>query len=299
MTTRSSLRPLVAAVAIAASTAACCHRKARHVQDPAPFQPAAVVKLECPSEAPSRGPLPIEVVLDADARTYWDNQGVLDQALHVFLVRRDRPGVLAIAKVDPSALMAPPAPLPGRPSDSALARDRARIVEHKHYDVLAYGRQHPGAASYFVLATFADAWAGPAPLTVTDPAGPLAPSLDAAGLPPADEPPSPSIPGSPGVVARLAEHAGKPAIVGGFRTADGATGAAVLTLVLGHLRPAGGALVRQLELVSRPEKGERVGGFAVPLSALDRPNPSPPIGRHVLFAFVGPEAAPPAVIEIR
>jgi hypothetical protein len=278
-----------------------CHSGTRRSDGPNVPRPSAAVKLRCPGEAPSRGPIPVEVTLDADARTYWDNQGILDQALSIVLVRRDRPGLMAVAKVDPSAMMMPPSPLPGRPSDEALARDSARVTEQKSYDVLAYGRQHPGAADYFVVAAFADAWAGPVRLRVTDPSSSHGPTPDVSGLVAAAaqaEAQNPAIPSSPAVVVRLGEHGGKAAIVGGFRAPSDKLPNPFITLLLANLRPTGGTLVRQFRLPVRQDNTDLVGGFAVPLSALDTPNPAPAAGRYALFAFVGDQAAAPTIVEL-
>lgn len=296
MTSSSLSASLVVIVAAAATSS--CHRKARQADGPPPFQPAATVQLQHPREAPSSGPIPFEVTLNADARTYWDNQGVIDQALHVLLIRSDASGVLAIAKVDPAAMITPPLPLPGRPSPAELAADGSRTVEQKQYDLLAYGRAHPGAASYFVVATFADTWTGPSRLTVTDANGALPPTTDVTTSPAVVELTDPQIPSATGLTVRLSAHAAAPAIVGSFRTRTDQPGELCLTLVLGRLQPTGGALVRQFRVPARQEGSERVSGFAVPLSLLDRPNPAPATGRYVLFAFVGNEASSATVVEL-
>jgi hypothetical protein len=298
MTTLSSRAASLLTMVAAAAGASSCHRKARQADGPTPFQPAAIVQLQHPREAPSGGPIPLEVTLNADARTYWDNQGVLDQALHVLAVRTDAAGVLAIAKVDPAAMVAPPAPLPGRPSPAELAADGSRTVEHKQYDLLAYGRRHAGAASYFVVATFADAWAGPSRLTVTDPGGALPPTTDVTTLPAPTKLPDHQVPSAMGLIVRLSSDAAAPAIIGSFRTRTDQPGELCLTIVLGRLQSTGGALVRQFRVAAWPEGSERVGSFAVPLALLDRPNPAPTTGRYVLFAFVGGEASIATVVEI-
>src|SRR5664279_4523950 len=76
---------------------AACHRSARQPVVLDGFQPVAAITLRCPAEASSRGPIPLDVTMVADARTYWDNQGLIDEALQVILVRRDSPGLMAIA----------------------------------------------------------------------------------------------------------------------------------------------------------------------------------------------------------
>ncbi|HET9956267.1 MAG TPA: hypothetical protein VFQ61_17285 [Polyangiaceae bacterium] len=260
----------------------------------APQRASAAVTLKCPPEAPSAGPIPIQVTLNADARTYWDNQGVLDNALEVLLIRRDQPGLISIAKVDPDAMMLPQSPPRGRPSDAELASDRARIIEQKQYDLLAYGRAHPGAGDYFVVATFADAWTGPTELRIKDAAGPMAPDPASAqlALAEAGDAPIPAAPSATGTV-RVSERA---AVVGAFREIA-TSSEPVLTIVLARLRSSGGVLTRQYRLTLQHDKRDLIGTFSVPLASLSAPNPAPS-GRHVLFVFVGNQSATPNVIEV-
>jgi hypothetical protein len=274
---------------------ACC-KNAHRPKGPEVFKPGARVTLECPAEASSQGPISIEVKLDADARTYWDNQGILDDALEILLVRRDRPGMLAVAKADRATIALPSPSLPGRPSDKELSRDVSRVTEQKSYDVLAYGRRHEGAAEYSVIASFADAWAGPTRLKVVDSAGDLAPEVGEASLAPAAQQAEP-VPASHGVIARIGEIAGRPAIIGAFRTHTPKSKAAMLfgSIVMARLRPTGGISQLQFRPVHRRERNDLVGGFAVPVSALA---PAPDFGRYVLFAFVGDEDTAASVVQI-
>lgn len=106
------------------------------------------------------------------------------------------------------------------------------------------------------------------------------------------------VPSALGLTVRRSVRDAAPAIVGSFRTRADQPGELCLTLVLGRLQSTGGALVRQFRVTDRPEGSERVASFAVPLAVLDRPNPAPPSGRYVLFAFVGNEASIPTVVEI-
>ena len=59
---------------------------------------------------------------------------------------------------------------------------------------------------------------------------------------------------------------------------------------------AGG--IRQFRLSARQDGHDLVGGFVVPVSALNTPNPAP-TGRYALFAFVGDEAASPTVVNLQ
>jgi hypothetical protein len=298
-TSRSRYRSLrwIAVLSLTAFSACCKNVPQAKGMDA--FKSASAVTLRCPAEATSQGPILIDVSLDADARTYWDNQGVIDEALQILLVRRDRPGLLFVAKSDPAAMMLPSPPLSGRPSEEELARAKDRVSQKSSYDVLAYGRQHRGAAEYFVIAAFADAWAGPARLRVVDPNGPMAPEQREVDLTQAtawNEP----IPAARGVIVRTGEMAGYPAVLGAFRTSapknDGV--APFATIVLSRLGPKGGTLQRQFRLAYRQDREDVVGGFAVPISALDPLNPTIGSGRYAVFAFVGEESATASLVQI-
>ena len=286
----------LSAVLTAATISACC-RKVPAPKGPENFHSSAALTLRCPEEASSKGPIPVEVTLDADARTYWDNQGILTDALDILLVRRDRPGMLAVAKLDPAAMMLPSPPLVGRPSDKKLAEDMSRVIENENYDVLAYGRRHDGAAEYFVVASFADAWAGPIRLRVVDPAGPLA--LDESETNPAPAAPSPKCmpPAAHGMFARVEKISDSSAVIGAFRTnaAKNAEPRPFASIVMARLQPKGGTFAGQFRLVFTQDKNDIIGSFAVPIAAL---NPPPSPGRYVLFAFVGDESTTPTIVEI-
>jgi hypothetical protein len=287
---------LLGAVLTAATISACC-RKVPAPKGPENFHSSAALTLRCPEEASSKGPIPVEVTLDADARTYWDNQGILTDAVDIILVRRDRPGMLSVAKLDPAAMMLPSPPLVGRPSDKKLAEDASRVIENENYDVLAYGRHHDGAAEYFVIASFADAWAGPTRLKVVDPAGPLAPDESETNPAPAAPSPKSMPPATPGLFARIEKVANSSAVIGAFRTsaAKNAELMPFASIVMARLQPKGGISAGQFRLVCTQDKKDVIGSFAVPVAAL---NPSPLPGRYVLFVFVGDESTTPTVIEI-
>src|SRR6476646_2908862 len=105
------------------------------------------ISLNCPAEAESSAAIPVEIEMAADARTYWDNNGILDHALTVALVRRDAPGLRFLPKIDPNAIMLPDEPLPGRPSEASLDADRDLTVETKVFDVGdGFGALRAGAA---------------------------------------------------------------------------------------------------------------------------------------------------------
>lgn len=299
---RRARRPVAAPILVAASAliggVSGCYKSSRETHNLDTFRSTSTVTMNCPATAPAGGPILIGVTMDADARTYWDNQGVIDQALQVLLVRSDRPGVLYLAKTDPAASLLPVEPLPGRPSNEELAKgDKGRVSEHKEYDLRAYGRGHAGGAQYHVLASFADAWAGPTALRVVD-ATPLPPELDEAALPVADQGDH-AIPPSQGLALRLVERRGRPAVVGAFRrpSVRTATEAAFVSIVMARRRALGGTSYGQFRVAStRLAESDQLGTFAVPLSAL-APTPEP--GRYVLFAFVGELAASALTVDVR
>lgn len=121
------------------------------------------VLIDVPERSPADAPTPIVVTMTADALVYYSNNGILDRALQVVLVRRDAAGVGFLAKTDPRALLLPEAPLPVPPDVASL---KGMVREQREFRLTDYGASHDGAASYFVLATFAR-WAGePLPMEI-------------------------------------------------------------------------------------------------------------------------------------
>lgn len=110
------------------------------------------VQIDVPARSAAEAPAPIVVTMTADALTYYANNGILDRALQLVLVRRDAPGVGFLAKTDPSAMFLPEPPLPV-PANAAELKGLVR--EQREFRLTDYGARHDGAASYFVLATFA------------------------------------------------------------------------------------------------------------------------------------------------
>lgn len=279
---------------------AACHRSARQPVVLDAFQPVAAVTLHCPVEASPRGPIPLDVTMVADARTYWDNQGLIDEALQVIVVRRDSPGLMAIASTDPAAIMQPTPALPGRPSDEAMARDQSRITQQKQFDLAPYVRPRAGASAYFVVSTFSDAWAGPYSLKVVDSAGRPMSSADGTGIIGNAEAWTEPTLATRGVAIRMDNVVGTLAVVGSFRAGAANTEKPEMfaTIVLAPLRPKGGLLSGQFRLLAKHQGDDVVGGFAVPLSMLVSRDTKPDPGRYVLFAFVGDEAAKARVFQI-
>ena len=108
------------------------------------------------------------------------------------------------------------------------------------------------------------------------------------------------VPAARGVIVRTGEMAGYPAVFGAFRTSapknDGV--APFATIVLARLGPKGGMLQRKFRLAYRHDREHVVGGFAVPISALDPLNPTIGSGRYAVFAFVGEESATASLVQI-
>lgn len=121
----------------------------------------AGVQIDVPARCQANAAEPIVATMTADVQTYYANNGILDRALQVVLVRRDAPGVGFLAKTDPSGLFLPEPQLPV-PADAA--QHKGLVREQREFRLTDYGATHDGAASYFVLATFAR-WASE-PLTM-------------------------------------------------------------------------------------------------------------------------------------
>lgn len=263
------------------------------------------VTLECPGEAPSTGPVPLRVTMTADMRTYYDNNGILDQALEVILVRRDRPGVRFLAKIDPHVWLVE-APSLSRPSDAEIAKSVGSIREEHTCDLLDYGATHEGSADYYALATFAAAIDGPKPLRVTHASRRLpseriarAPALaarTAASLPP------PLV--KSGVVAQASPRAGDVFIEGRLRApilnepVSGLEVPPFVTVVAARLDAQGGASAGAFTIPAEDvgrDGGDHVAGFAIPFSRL-APTPGP--GRYWIFVFAAEERTGPIDAEL-
>ncbi len=243
----------------------------------------------------------MDVRIAADMRTYWDNNGIINGSLSVVFIRFDKPGMVAIAKTAPRAFMLPDTPLTGRPSDQELDRDDATVSEQHRYDLLAYGRTHPGSADYFVVAAFSDAWQGPIKVRITSPDGPK--QADPFGFGPKNADPwyGPG-PSSRGVVASLAWVDGRVAVVGTFRvlaTSDPEVPAPFLSLVIAKLRTTGGVVAGQMWVPWARDKDDWVGSFKVAVQDLRMANRTElDPGNYALFAFVGSEAALVQVFKV-
>lgn len=312
---RSGLAVLMIVMAIA--TSAGCHRAGRSPTAVGPEQPRPLagritvlndfhsgseLRVDCPSEAPATGPVPVRAEFVANRRTYWDTNGIIDGALNVLFVRNDRPGMAAIAKIPPNVHMLPNPPPKGRPSDEELDKSTHRVRQTEQYDLLAYGRTHPGSADYFVVAAFSDAWQGPTKMRLTSPEGPKE-VVDPFFL----EPKHASIwhgpvPSTRGVVASLAWVEGRVAVVGTYRVAAGSdekVPAPFLSLVIAKLRTKGGVVVGPMWVPWARDKDDWAGSFKVPVRDLRTAYGAElDPGNYALFAFVGHEAAPVQVFKV-
>lgn len=261
------------------------------------------VTLQLPAQALAGASIPVRVAMVADMVTWHATHGVLDNALEVMLVRRDRPGVVSLLKLDPRALMLPETPLP--PPDRDPASDPARIREERVLDPLDYGASHDGAADYHVMAFFARWWSGPYALSVVDRTRrlPTAPCPAAPASPEALSTVVPRTPDRAGVTA--ATHAWDDGlrIDGTFRVTprpaeyprDGVAPPFV-TVLAARLEATGGATARSFVVPATTEGGDHVGRFSIPLRAvLDDPAP----GRWSLWVFSGDEVSTPFDVDLR
>ena len=123
------------------------------------------IYLDIPPDAPCSGPIPLKVTMKADMDTYMANQGILDKALNLVLIRRDAPGVRLVATTDPHVHMLPDQPVMLTPGTDLTKA--GTISGKREYDVLGFGAMHDGAADYYVVAAFARWVTEPVPLAIT------------------------------------------------------------------------------------------------------------------------------------
>jgi hypothetical protein len=258
------------------------------------------VQIDVPARSPADAAAPIVVTMTADAPTYYANNGILDRALQVVLVRRDAPGVGFLAKTDPSGLFLPEPPLP-LPADAR--QQKGLVREQRAFRLTDYGAKHDGAASYFVLATFAR-WAseplsmeidhahrsvGPGDAMPAPPRTPLTERLLASG------------PRSQGVGA--AAVAGPPQRIDGAlrvpfrlpRFRGGIASGPWVTLVVWQSGLEGRTAALSMQLEPRSEGTDHVAAFSIPLSGLS-PQLAPGPARG--WVFSGDHMCPPFDFEV-
>jgi hypothetical protein len=257
------------------------------------------ISLTFPSEASISEPIPLEAFMRSDARTYWDNDGILDKALTVALVRRDQPGLRFLDKIDRGALMMPDEPLPGRPSDAQLDADTGMVSERKLLDAGGVSIAQQGSAEYFVTAAFSKWWVGPKTLRVNDPRGRVLPSDQTPQLGPGMRPwpiRSPQHHADPSV--RVERATMNNILVVPLRIArpirtfpdDSGKPHAWLSVLGFKLATSGGACGGMFDLGLADRSQEIVGEFSMPISAL---TPRPDAGCWIFSGFVGEEALSP------
>ncbi len=255
------------------------------------------VKINVPARAPSSGPIPVKAQMLADMQIYYANNGILDKALDIVLVRRDAPGLRLVAKHDPKVWMESETPLPPSPPGTDLG-NAGFIKEERNLDVLGFDARHEGAADYYVLASFAGWVTQPVPLSIEDkscrlPAGhsitaPLSTSDVKKGILPS--------PVSRGVVFQIKDGT-VPRVEGGLRVAVQSSkfpgekpSAPFVTIVAVCLAPTGGLSAGSFLVEADTEGGDYIAQFSIPVTLLSsQPNP----GKYLVFVFSSDECAKP------
>ena len=258
------------------------------------------VLLDVPQRTAAEAMAPVTVTMTADALTYYASNGILDRALQVVLVRRDAPGVGFLAKTDPSALFVPEAPLPV-PAD--VARHRGLVRERREFRLTDFGARHDGAASYFVLATFARWAAGPLPMEVDHGQRSVG---DGDALPaPARTPETERLfaarPRGPGVWAGAVD--GPPQRIDGAlrvpfrlpRFGGGTASGPWVTVVAWQPGSEGRAAAVSQRLEPRSEGTDQVAAFSIPL---DRLSPRLAPGPARAWVFSGDHQGAPFDFEV-
>lgn len=260
----------------------------------------AGVHIDVPPHSPADVVTPIIVTMTADVATYYAHNGILDRALQVVLVRRDAPGVAFLAKTDPSGLFLPEPPLPVPPD---AAQSKGLVRERREFRVTDYGALHDGAASYFVLATFARWASEPLPMEIDHPLRSVGPG-DALPVPPrapATERLLAARPRSQGVWAGAVD--GPPQRIDGalrvpfklprFR-GDVASGPWV-TLVVWQPGSEGRIAALCLQLEPRSEGTDHVAAFSIPIGGL---SPQLASGPARAWVFSGDHPCAPFDFEV-
>lgn len=247
------------------------------------------VTLTAPSEAAADGPILIEARLTADPDAYYATNGSLDEALTLAAVRRDRPGVILVASVDPEALLYPNPPLP-RP-----AEPQAWTVEQTHrLELMGFGGQrHPGAARYTLLAGFADAVTEGGDLEIQSAA--RAPVLTGLIEHPA---PGRATAETPGLTCAMEDGALGQQLVGRLARPDqtAVLEGGYVNFVAFRLAPDGGGFAGSARVRLRRDGELLTGDYVTPL---ERFEPPPRSGRHRVYAFSGDLAAEPVDVLVR
>jgi hypothetical protein len=255
------------------------------------------VTIAVPQRVSASGPIRLRVTMIADMQTHYANNGILDKALNVLLVRRDAPGLRLVAKLDPHVIMLPDSPMPPPPPGTDFSRG-GFIKEERELDVTGFGGRHDGTADYFVLASFASWISQPMPLSIETnyrrlPAGDAA-SL--AALPSNEREKIPSPPSIRGLMARIKTEP-ELRVEGSLRMAirpmrfeDDFEFFPFVSIIAAHLVPNGGISTGSFLLDPQKENADFVGQFSIPLNLL-APPPTP--GKYQLLVFAGNEYSKP------
>lgn len=265
----------------------------------APIMPGIQIKVL--PRYPAAGPIPLHVTMLVDMPTYYANNGNIDRAMEVFLVRRDAPGIRQLAKIDPHAIMQPdiplPPPVPGK-------KPSGFIKEERVLDVMAYGARHEGGADYYAVGILAGRMSDPQPLSIEDqhrrlPAMPVrnAPSLGPDARKSAIAPPS-----SRGIVARPGtgpvsgiEGAFRVRLKPSARKPEKETLRPFVTIIAARIDPHGGVSSGSFQVQAREDGRNWIGQFSIPASELV-PRPVP--GRYRVLVFSGDETSHPVDMDI-
>ncbi|MGR8931676.1 MAG: hypothetical protein ACU836_13625 [Gammaproteobacteria bacterium] len=260
------------------------------------------VSVNVPAHTPYSGPIPIDAAMLADMPTYYANNGILDNALQVILVRRDAPGVGFLAKQDPRGLFYEddPLPMPSNPEDL-----QGFIREQRRFELLDYGLEHDGAASYYVFASFARWISEISPLEVIHPQHSLA-AQSAELLPPLSPSIQRNIPAPPpqqGVWAHCVGQGDAMRIEGMLRTAKRkprflheVPSPLFISIVAVNLEMKGGASAGSFLLDAQQDShGNHTAVFSIALSQLA---PKLNAGPTRFMVFCGDLKANPVDVHI-
>jgi hypothetical protein len=245
------------------------------------------IQLSAPARASASGPIRVLATMIADMTTYNANNGILDEALNVVLVRRDGPGLLMLPKIDPHVILIPAGPLPPLPPGEEPPT--GFIKEERELDVLGFGMKHEGAADYFVVGSFANWLAEPLPMSIED----RQQSLPIADFGKARQPAPHSI-GTPSPPPRVGVTAyflpgDRPAVEGALRVpvlarrfAGEPEPVPFVTIIAARMSPLGGISAGSFLVDARRDGEDWVASFSVPVSEL-KPKAAP--GRYRVLVF--------------
>lgn len=262
------------------------------------IEPGIQIKVD--ARYASYGPMSVSVTMVADMKTYYANNGILDKAMEVLLVRRDAPGIRQVAKTDPHLIAQPDTPLP---APVAGKEPSGFIKEERILDAFGYGARHDGAANYFVVGVLAGKMSDPQQTSVQDHQNRLLAAGDAKVIPPnfADVKRRQRLPVTGlGVVVRPTADPVM-GIEGAFRigleppSKDGKQSAAFVSVVAARIDPHGGVSSGSFLIDSLDDNLGRTGQFFIPFHMLV---PQPPPGRYRVLVFSADYFCQPFELEV-